>query len=499
MPNNLDTKNQTKSTPSNPEEGGCSTEKNMVNPSQSQEVTLSPDAIKYKETPYRWYVMIAYCLTVFANGFQWVTFSAIATAFSDNYEVPSWKVNMFSLMYMIIYPFVCIPEGWLIDSYSTRLGIIIAAATTLVGAGLKMFINKDTTLACCFVGQFFSGLFQPALLNSPGKIAANWFREDIRTVICTICCLADTVGIFVGFLWNIAFVDENAEKEKYKDQVFNYILSEFILNIVFCIPAFFIFKDKPDIPPSPSQGDDKVEKIGLIQSLKMLFTNIRFIYLLIATLFVVGYYDVMGTIINSLFDLYGITGEQSSIIYAVSSVAGMLASLVISWLLDKYKKFKLFMIILCISGTVLQALFTFLMELAKEKDFSAYAIGLVLYTLVNMIVVPFYTIGMNYACEITYPVGESINGGIMMTMSQLSGIGGTFLCDHFINKNENKPWISNVILLGFFAISCIFVFLFDEKLDRQEVDKAGRDKEDNKEKDKDKEKKEVITIEVTKK
>ena len=166
----------------------------------------------------------------------------------------------------------------------------------------------------------------------------------------------------------------------------------------------------------------------------------------------------MGTIINSLFDLYGITGQQSSVIYAVSSVAGMLASLVISWLLDKYKKFKLFMIILCISGTVLQALFTFLMELAKSKDFSAYAIGLVLYTLVNMIVVPFYTIGMNYACEITYPVGESINGGIMMTMSQLSGIGGTFLCDHFINHNEDKPWISNVILLGFFAVSCIFVF-----------------------------------------
>ena len=494
MPNTQDPKNQNKQNQSKPEEEGCKTEKNLVDSSPSQ-VTVAQNQIKYQETPYRWYVMVAYCLTVFANGFQWVTFSAIATAFSNNYGVPSWKVNMFSLMYMIIYPFVCIPEGWLIDSYSTRLGIILAAATTLLGAGLKMFINKDTSLACCFVGQFFSGLFQPALLNSPGKIAANWFREDIRTVICTICCLADTVGIFVGFLWNIAFVDENAETEKYKDQVFNYILSEFILNIVFCIPAFFIFKDKPDIPPSPSQSDEKAEKIDLITSLKMLFTNVRFIFLLIATLFVVGYYDVMGTIINSLFDLYGITGEQSSIIYAVSSVAGMLASLVISWLLDKYKKFKLFMIILCISGTVLQALFTFLMELAKSKDFSAYAIGLVLYTLVNVIIVPFYTIGMNYACEITYPVGESINGGIMMTMSQLSGIGGTFLCDHFINHNKDKPWISNVILLGFFAISCIFVFLFDEKLDRQEVDKAGREKEE-KEGEK---KNEIVTIEVTKK
>ena len=491
MPNNTSHKNEKPQTEEQIVEVGAKTDKNLVE--TPPVVSENPSPIQYKETPYRWYVMIAYCLTVFANGFQWVTFSAIATKFSENYDTPSWKVNMFSLIYMIIYPFVCIPEGYLIDNYSTRLGIIIAAGTTLLGSGLKMLVNKDTSLACCFVGQFFSGLFQPALLNSPGKIAANWFREDIRTVICTICCLADTVGIFVGFLWNMAFIDEDAPRDEYRDQVFNYILSEFILNVVFCLPAFFIFKDKPDIPPSPSQSDDNSKKIGLIQSLKMLFTNIRFIYLLIATLFVVGYYDVMGTIINSLFEMYGITGNESNIIYAVSSVAGMLASLLISWLLDKYKKFKLFMVILCISGTVLQALFTFLMELAKSKDFSAYAVALVLYTLVNIIVVPFYTIGMNYACEITYPVGESINGGIMMTMSQLSGIGGTFLCDHFINHNEDKPWISNVILLGFFAISCIFVFLFDEKLNRQEVDKAGRENEDVKKND------QIITVEVAKK
>ena len=474
-------KNKTNS-PTNSQEEEPKTEKELKtveNKDAAITVDKSQEPQQYGETPYRWYVMIAYCLCVFANGFQWVTFSAIAVDFANNYNQPSWKVNMFSLMYMIIYPFVCIPQGWLIDNYSTRLGIIIASACTLVGSALKLLVNKDPTLAGCFVGQFFSGLFQPALLNSPGKIAANWFREDIRTVVCTICCLADTVGIFVGFLWNLGFIKADASQEEFKDQVFKYMLSEFILNIVFCIPAFFIIKDKPDIPPSPSQAEDNSEKPGLIQSLKMLFTNIRFVYLLISTLFVVGYYDVMGTIINSLFVMYGVTGQQSNVIYAVSSVAGMIASLVISWLLDKYKKFKLFMIVLCITGTLFQALFTLLLELAEPKGLNAYAIGLVLYTLVNMIVVPFYTIGMNYACEITYPVGESINGGIMMTMSQLSGIGGTFLCDHFISNYEEKPWISNVILLGFFAASCVFVFLFDEKLDRQEIELAGRAKEED--------------------
>ena len=87
---------------------------------------------------------------------------------------------------------------------------------------------------------------------------------------------------------------------------------------------------------------------------------------------------------------------------------------------------------------------------------------------------------MNYACEITYPVGESINGGLMMSMSQISGIGGTFLCDYFINEHKDKEWISNLIMSIFFILASIFVFLFDEKLDRSEIDKGNNKENDDK-------------------
>ena len=263
------------------------------------------------------------------------------------------------------------------------------------------------------------------------------------------------------------------------------MLSIFILNVVFCVPSFFIFKDKPDIPPSPSQEENNIKRPGLIESLKLLFTNIRFIYLIISYLLVVGYFDIMSTIINSLLDLYSISGQQSSVIYAVSSVAGMIASLIFSWLLDKFKKFKLFMIILSVSGTLFHTLFTLLLELVESKKLNAYAIGLVVYSLINISVVSFFTIGMNYACEITYPVGESINGSIMATMPQTFAIAGTFLCDHFISHIKDKKWITNVFLLCLFVISIIFVFLFDEKLDRQEIEQAGRLK-DKDEKNEDK-------------
>ena len=463
----------------NYEEPRTETQKDMIQETGDKnnvQVITTKKEEKYGETPYRWFFLVSYCLMCFVNQAQWVCFSAILTDFSNHYDKPQWKVNMFSLIYMIIYVITCFPEAYIIDTYNLRIFLIITAACNIVGAGLKLLINKDSSLASCYIGQIIASLFQPILLNTPGKIAANWFREDIRTVICTICCLSVIFGALVGFLWNLMFIENNMETEKFKDKVFEYLLSEFILTFVFCVPTFFITKDKPEIPTSPSQEETQ-KPPGFKESLKLLISNKRFIYLFISYLLVVGYYDIMSTIINGLLDLYTITGTQSSVIYAVGNVIGTIASLVISWILDKTKKFKLIMIILAVSGTIFQGLFTLLLELVEKKDLNAYAIGIIMYSLINISIISFYSIGMNYACEITYPVGEAINGSIMTSTPQLLAIALTFLCDHFINKKADKKWASNIILIILLAFSVVFVCLLDEKLDRQEVEKSGRLKE----------------------
>ena len=198
-----------------------------------------------------------------------------------------------------------------------------------------------------------------------------------------------------------------------------------------------------------------------------------------------GYYNVIGTIINPLFELYSISGNDSSIIFFVSNILGMISSVIISKIVDKNNKFKLSMIILCVLGTFFQILLTIFLEIfkpdnnQKEKSKKEFIIALVIYSLVSGVATPFFTIGMNYACEITYPVGESINGGIMISASQISGIAGTFLCDYFINYYQEKKWISNLILSLFFVVGCIFVFLFDDKLDRHEIDSNDNNNNEN--------------------
>ena len=433
--------------------------------------------LRYEETPYRWFVLVSFCLCSFSNQMQWVTFSAISSDFSKNYEISTWKVNMFSLTYMIICIVTCIPESWLLNSFSIRITLIFAAACNILGSGLKLLINKDKSLASCYVGQAISGLFEAAIINAPGQIAANWFREDIRTVICTVCLLSVTIATLSGYLWNLVFIKKNASQEDFKEQTFNYLLSEFIISIIFCIPIFFITKDKPDIPPSPSQEENTKKSLNLIESLKALFCNVRFIYLLSMYTLMCGYFDIMTTIINILLQSYNISRDKSSLIYSISSIFGMAASLIISRILDKTKKFKLIMIILAISGSIFQGLFTLLLELVESKGLNGYAVGLIVYSLIGMVIISAFSISINYACEITYPVSESLTTCIMSSFPQIFTIGMTFLCDYFINNYQNKKWMTNVILLIIFVLSIIFGFLLDEKLDRQEVEQIGRAKD----------------------
>ena len=58
-------------------------------------------------------------------------------------------------------------------------------------------------------------------------------------------------------------------------------------------------------------------------------------------------------------------------------------------------------------------LFTFLLELIKNLDV-IFILGILLYSSLVGFLITIHTNGMDYVCELTYPVGESQSGGIIM-------------------------------------------------------------------------------------
>ena len=416
----------------------------------------------YQETPFRFCVVISYCLLSFANALGWVTYSSTADKYKEAYNLTSNQVNMFGLIYMILYPIVCIPEAYLVDNVSTYLALSLSSFTTLLGSLLKAFPNK---LYLAYIGQVLCSLFQPVILNSPAKISAVWFKDENRAKITTVCVISNNLGVMFGIIFHTFFINDDSENQNYKTQFEKYVLAEFILTTIFCLPTFFLVRNKPKIPVSPSQNQYKAPPLK--KSLKLLFTNKNFIILLVCFTCVIGIWNMYGTIFTPYMAKYDISDNRAAIISSIANFVSIFFAMVGSYILDKTKKFRFILLICNLCALIIMILFTFLLEFVKNLDV-VFAFSILLYSSLVGFLITIHTNGMDYVCELTYPVGESQSGGIIMSMNQIFGIGLTYLGQFFIDDIKEYKYMTNILTCITLLISLITLWFIKDKLLRHE-------------------------------
>ena len=93
--------------------------------SQSINLNYNVTPFKTEENCYRFIIVIIYCLLNFSSGFQWCTFSSIAGQFKKIYELDQISIDLFSMSFMILYPFLTPPSSYLVDKISLKLGVNI--------------------------------------------------------------------------------------------------------------------------------------------------------------------------------------------------------------------------------------------------------------------------------------------------------------------------------------------------------------------------------------
>ena len=417
-------------------------------------------------TKYRYIIVIIYCLVNFSISVHWISFASCADNFGNLYKLNKFQVDAFSMIFMIAYPITCIPEAYIVDNISAQLGLTLSAISCIIGAGLKCLINKGIYFA--YIGQGVIALFQAAISNSPGKIASTWFDEGSRVLITTLCVVSDTIGVLVGYLIHgFVFDDqieggEKVEKPLNKDRFFWYMAIEFIMSAVFCLPMIIFMRNKPKHPPSRSQR--RYVSPPLRQSIGMLCHNRNFIILFISTICIVGFLNTFGTICNSYLKLYYFTDTQISYIASAANLFGIISSGIVSVIIDKNKKYKNTLIILSLLSLIGMSSITSLFELA-DKKYTQYICS-VLYIITVSFITPVYTTSMDYVIELTYPVGESISEGIIMTGNQLFGVVGTLICDFFMEYVKEIRYLPHLFFICLLLISFICVLLIKEELNR---------------------------------
>ena len=214
------------------------------------------------------------------------------------------------------------------------------------------------------------------------------------------------------------------------------------------------------------------------ESLKIIFRNYKYIFILISMFFIGGYYYVISMKFSQLVGIYSLDKNKSDLVYSLSITVGVISSLIISYILDKYKKYKIFLIILLSISIISQLFLTFLLELAESKELNSYVICIILYIFINGSVIPYFSLIINYTCEITYPIAEYISISFIFASTQIYNICGHFMYKYILEKSDKK-YLCNLLFLIFFFVSIIFTIFYETKLERYEIDKDEDNQKDN--------------------
>ena len=194
-----------------------------------------------------------------------------------------------------------------------------------------------------------------------------------------------------------------------------------------------------------------------------------------------------GTIFTPYMAKYNITDSRAAIISSIANFVSIFFAMIGSYILDKTKKFRIILLLCNFWALIIMIIFSFLLEYVKNLDV-IFCFGIILYSCLVGFLITIHTNGMDYVCELTYPVGESQSGGIIMSMNQIFGIGLTYLGQFFIDKIKKYKFITNILVCCTLLISLVTLWFIEDKLLRHEKEheKENESKlisEGNKEKD----------------
>jgi len=309
------------------------------------------------------------------------------------------------------------------------------------------------------------------LLNAPAKVGSRWFGKNSRGSATSIASIANSFGVAIGFLLPMLFVKPsypNDEYEAARSDIRSYVIFEAVLITILGIIVLALFKDKPPTPPSASAGSVHED---FKESVKHLFTNRNYLYLLLSFACMNALFNTLGSVIGVIVANYGFTSNDSSIFGTAYLLSGIVGAAIAGVILDKTKKYKLLLIISSAISGVGLLLFCLVLQTSN------FAIVFISITVVGFGMLAILPIGFELACEITFPIGEAMSSGCLMTAGQILGIAMVFLIDHLVSIGSNT--IANFLLVVLCFIGTITAMFIKEDLKRMRNDNSDNNEKAN--------------------
>jgi nitrate/nitrite transporter NarK len=394
---------------------------------------------KVKVYGYRWVVLAAFMLINCIMQMHWLNFAPITTDAEQFYNVSELQIGLFSMSFMIMFIFMCIPASYVIDTYGIRIGVGVGAVLTAV-FGMIKGIYADSYNAI-LISSFGLAVGQPFILNAVTKVGAEWFPIEERATAAGLGALSQ----YLGFVVAMALTPVLFKLQGMKGMLMSYGYASLAIAVLF----FIFIKDKPPTPPTHRHEVRHSVFIGL----KHMFKIKDMILILILFFIGLGMFNAVSTWIEPLLKPRGINPEQAGLIGAAMIVGGIIGAVVIPVLSDKQRKRKAYLI-LCMIGIV--------PGLVGMTFLSGFVPLLIAGFVLGFFTMSAGPVGFQYGAEVSFPTPESTSQGMILLAGQISGILFIYLMNLLKNPETGSMTNSMIIFLVLMIGSAVAALLMKE-------------------------------------
>ncbi|KAF8426367.1 major facilitator superfamily domain-containing protein, partial [Tirmania nivea] len=286
---------------------------------------------EYKVYRRRWAGLLVLMVMNMVTSWGWLTFAPVSNYSQEYFRLSSatpinWLSTVVFFAYVAISPLV----PYILNKRGIKVAVWISSLLTLVGFWVRYIGAKvgDDGFGLVMLGQILIGFAQPFVLNVPTYYSDLWFTSNARVSATALASLANPFGAAIGQLVNPFLATEASE-------IPQMVLVTAIIATIPAILALLI----PAKPPSPPCASSVEKKLPLKVALMVVARSKNFWLIFLMFAVYLGFFNAYSSLINQFYEPYGYSTDEAGYIGAVLIVVGLVASAILSPILDRSHAF----------------------------------------------------------------------------------------------------------------------------------------------------------------
>jgi hypothetical protein len=90
-----------------------------------------------------------------------------------------------------------VPCNWIINKYGMRISFILGTSFVVVGVWLRLLLEVRQSIFC-LLGSGLGSIGNIFVLNTPSKVALNWFRQEKVGIVTFTGILINLLSLTFG-------------------------------------------------------------------------------------------------------------------------------------------------------------------------------------------------------------------------------------------------------------------------------------------------------------